>query len=193
MAESHTNVDVKRDPVTQAPSAQATAGQPGADRTPAPRERHPFTLLRQEIDRLFDDFTWPGFGLQRRMPSLEPMRDWMPAAFSGQPAMDLVEKEDRYELTADLPGIEPKQIELTLSEGVLSLKAEKTEEKSEEGKGNYRMRERSYGGIWRSIALPRGVDAAKVEAKFDKGVLKVTLPKSKEARENERRIEVKGA
>lgn len=159
---------------------------------PAPT-RDLFGSLRQEIDRLFDDFSWPVIGIPRRprVWSLEPMRDWMPS-LSALPAMDLVEADGSYELSVELPGMTRDEIELRLSEGALTVRGEKTEEKKED-KVDYHLQERRYGSVQRSIALPAGIDADKVQARFEDGVLKVSLPKSQDARAKERKIEIKAA
>ena len=93
---------------------------------------------------------------------------------------------------AELPGVDEKDISVTLANGVLTIKGEKKHEKEEKGESYY-LTERSYGAFERAIRLPETVDDAKVEAKFDKGVLKVTAAKKPEAIKAERKIEVKKA
>lgn len=176
MAEDNkTAVDIKRG---------ATAPTPSRDM---------FGALREEIDRLFDDFTWPSFGrAMRQRPSvLEPMRDWLPS-FSSFPAMDLIERNGGYELSVELPGMGKDDVDLRMTGGTLTVHAERTEEEREE-KSDYHLHERRHGTIRRSIALPAGIDAEKVAAKFENGVLKVTMPKSAEAKSKERKIEVEAA
>jgi HSP20 family protein len=144
----------------------------------------PLDSLRSEIDRVFNDFT-PGF-FDRTFSRL-------PAAFQGNtPAVDFVEKDDVYELTAELPGIDPKEIDVTLSNGILTLKGEKNE--SEERKdGDYYLSERRYGSFQRNIRLPEAVDADKIGASFANGLLKVTVPKMPNAQKNNRKIAIKAA
>ena len=101
-----------------------------------------------------------------------------------------VDAEKAYEVTAELPGIDDKNIEVTLSDDVLTIKGEKREEK-EEKERNYQLSERLYGAFERSFEMPEGVDTEKVEARFDKGVLKITLPKKPEALKKEKKIEIK--
>lgn len=152
----------------------------------------PFQSLRREIDRLFDDFSpfeWarPSRSvLDMKMPRLA-RSDWLVT-----PAMDLVEKEKAYEVSAELPGIDEKDIEIKLSNHTLTIKGEKTEEKEEKEK-DYYLSERRYGSFQRSFQVPDFVDTSKIEARFAKGVLKVTLPKTADAQKAEKKIEVKAA
>ena len=108
------------------------------------------------------------------------------------PAMDLVEKDKEYEITAELPGIDEKNVEIKLSNRTLTIKGEKHEEKEEKEK-DYYLSERRYGSFQRSFQLPEGVDADKIEANFAKGVLTVKLPKTAEAQKAEKKIAVKAA
>jgi HSP20 family protein len=155
------------------------------------RPWHPFEGLRQEIDRLFSDFglgfQWP-FG--RSLFAAEPQfrRELM---WSTMPAVDVVESEKSYEIAADLPGMDEKNIEVKVAEGVLTIKGEKQEEKEE--KKDYYLQERSFGSFQRRFDLPESVDSDKIEASFKKGVLTVTLPKKPEAQKPTKKIEVKSA
>jgi HSP20 family protein len=138
----------------------------------------PMMPLRREMSRLFDDF----------------FRGWdMPAAFNGAaltPHVDVKESDKEITVTAELPGVAEKDIEVSISGDVLTLKGEKKAEK-EEKDGNYHRIERRYGSFHRSFSLPSEVDAAAVAASHKNGVLTVTLPKSKAAREASRKIAVK--
>jgi len=153
----------------------------------------PFESLHREINRLFDDFDrglW-GSPSPRSMFAVEPF--WRrEAAWGAAPAVDIAESEKAYEITAELPGLEEKDIEVKLANGGLTIKGEKQEEK-EEKKKDYYLHERRFGSFERSFQLPDGVDADKVEASFKKGVLKVTLPKTPEAQKAEKKIIVKAA
>lgn len=147
----------------------------------------PWRSFRSEMDHLFDRFS-KGFGL----PSFEPF--WaadvdvdLPA-----PAVDVVEDAKAYTVTAELPGMEDKDVNVTVSGGMLVIKGEKKQEKEEKNK-NYYLSERSYGSFQRSFALPDSVDQDKIAANFAKGVLTVTLPKNTEAQKAEKKIEVKAA
>jgi HSP20 family protein len=99
---------------------------------------------------------------------------------------------EAYEITAELPGLDEKNIEVKLANGVLSIKGEKREEKEEKRKDYYR-RERSFGSFEPSFQVPEGIDTDKIAASFKNGILSVTLPKSAEAQKQAKRIEVKGA
>ncbi|HQP29278.1 MAG TPA: Hsp20/alpha crystallin family protein, partial [Syntrophales bacterium] len=98
--------------------------------------------------------------------------------------------EKEVVVKAELPGIDEKDLDVSLSEHALTIKGEKKEEKEDQGKGYYRM-ERSYGSFHREIPLPASIDAKKVEAAFKNGLLTVTLPKTEEARKADRKISVK--
>ena len=108
------------------------------------------------------------------------------------PAVDIAETDKAYEITAELPGMDEKNIEVKFADGVLTIKGEKKEEK-EEKKKDYYLSERSYGSFQRSFQVPDGVDTDKIEATFKKGVLTVTLPKSAEAQKAAKKIDVKAA
>ena len=103
-----------------------------------------------------------------------------------------MENEKGYEITADLPGMDEKNIEVKVTDGVLTMKGERREE-MEEKKKDYYLQERSYGSFQRSFELPDSVDADKIEANFKKGVLTVKLPKKVEAQKPAKKIEVKAA
>ena len=136
---------------------------------------NPFFALQQEIDRLFDGFTrgFAGF----------PSRDVMPS-------MDLSETDKEIEITAELPGLDEKNLDVQVSGDVLTIKGEKVEEKEEKQKNTY-LSERRYGSLQRSFQLPAGVDLDKVAATFEKGVLRITLPKTAEAVTQQKKIPVK--
>lgn len=150
--------------------------------------RDPFATFRREMDRLFDDFFAPA-----------EARSFSPAA-QGQaqaqgmimPSVDVHETDQAYTVTAELPGIDQKDIELSLDDNVLTLRGEKRSERHEED-GGRRYSERSFGRFERSIPFAAEVDADRVEATCENGLLKITLPKNANARDKSRRIEVKGA
>lgn len=134
--------------------------------------------LRQEMDRLWDDFFGPG----RR--ALRPLgEEWLPA-------MDVAEAPDKVTVKAEVPGMDPKEIDISLVGDVLTIKGEKKSER-EEKKENYHMVERSYGSFARAIRLPAPVNADKIEAKYEKGVLTITCPKTEEVKP--KAIEIKTA
>lgn len=135
---------------------------------------------------MFDDFGFGGSGRPARHWAMFPGR----AALALQPASDLVETEEGYRLSMELPGMSEQDVEIKVTDGMLTLRGEKSEERKEEKK-DYHMSERRFGSFQRSFTLPRGVDADKIGAAFSDGVLTVTLPKSQEAKQKERRIEVR--
>lgn len=141
----------------------------------------PFEGLRREIDRLFEDFRPFDWGLPERLHR---------AALRIAPAIDLVEKDKEYEVTAELPGIDEKNIEIRLSNRMLTIKGEKSEDTERHDK-DYHLSERRYGSFERSIELPEGVDADRIEASFAKGILTLKLPKTEEARKMEKKIAIK--
>jgi HSP20 family protein len=136
----------------------------------------PFTSLRRDMDRLFEDFS----------------RDlgWGPPAIAGAgmaPRVDVSETETEIKIEAELPGVDEKDIEVVLSDGRLTIKGEKKQEK-EEKKKDFHLVERSYGSFARSIGLPFEVDPNQVKASFAKGVLTVSLPKPPEVKAKEKKI-----
>jgi heat shock protein Hsp20 len=151
---------------------------------------HPLEDLRREVDRLFADFNGGWLSpFRTRMPSFEPMQvdlEWT------APAVDVVEKEKAFEITAELPGIDAKNVEVTLRNGNIVIKGEKQEEKEEKSK-DYYLQERRFGSFERSFALPDGIETDKIDASFAKGVLTVTLPKSAAAQKPSKKISVKAA
>ena len=125
--------------------------------------------LRREMDRLWDDY----FGSGRR--ALQPL----PAEFA--PAVDVKETADQIVVKAEVPGMDAKDINISVTGDVLTIKGEKKSER-EEKEENYHLVERSYGSFSRSLAMPAAVDMDKIEAKYDKGVLTITCPKKEEVK-----------
>ncbi|MGN6765817.1 MAG: Hsp20/alpha crystallin family protein [Rhizobiaceae bacterium] len=151
----------------------------------------PFESLRREVDRLFDDFRPFDWRLPSKVLGFEVPRISR-AEWQVTPAMDLVEKDDVYEITAELPGLSEKNVEIKLSNHALTIKGEKSEEKDDKRK-DYYLSERRYGSFQRSFQLPEGVDSDKIDAHFAHGVLSVKLPKTAEAKKGEKTIAVKAA
>ena len=108
------------------------------------------------------------------------------------PAIDMSEDEKAYKISAELPGIDAKDIDVSVSGDMLVLKGEKRQEKEEKDK-NYHFSERAYGSFQRAFELPSSVDRNKVAADFSKGVLTITLPKTAEAQKPAKKIEVKSS
>lgn len=161
--------------------------RPAPARTPA----DPWQSLRTEMDRLFDRFT-AGFA----MPSFREMFDTPAFATASSvmrpPAIDVSEDAAAYTITAELPGVSERDLDITMSNGMLVIKGEKRQESEQKDK-NYYVSERSYGGFQRSFAVPEGVDDSKVAAQFAKGVLTITLPKTQAAQQSQKKIEVNAA
>jgi HSP20 family protein len=139
--------------------------------------------FRGEMDRLFDRF---GF------PSLRRMFDMEPAFTFSMPAIDMSEDEKAYKISAELPGLDANDVDVSVSGNMLVLKGEKRQEKEEKDK-NYYFSERAYGSFQRAFELPASVDRDKVAADFSKGVLTITLPKTPETQKPQKKIEVKSA
>ncbi len=147
---------------------------------PAKREEHnPLSQLRHEMNSLFDNF-FSGY-------DIEPFTGRL-SAFS--PSIDVKESDRELRVSAELPGMDEKDIEVSLSRDSLTIRGEKKEEKEDKGKDYYRM-ERSYGSFSRTIPLPTEVEQEKVKAEFKKGVLTVTLPKTAKAIKEKKKISVK--
>lgn len=124
----------------------------------------PFDQMHRQIDRLFDNF-WPA-------------ETAFPAAIDF-PKLDVHGDDKQIVVTAELPGIDEKDVEVSLNDNVLTIRGEKkTEREEKDEKKNWYLSERSYGSFQRSIPLAVEIDQAKVAAKFTKGVLTVTLPKA---------------
>jgi HSP20 family protein len=134
--------------------------------------------IREEMNRLFDDFFtgWP----ERRRGLLEG--EWAPS-------VNVAETDEDIVVTAELPGVKQDDVDITITNDVLTLKGEKKEEK-EVQKKNYHRIERSYGSFQRSVSLPTGVQADKAKAKYKDGVLQITIPKVEEAKPKQIKINV---
>ena len=136
----------------------------------------PLDTLRREVDRLFEDFR---HGSGRGVFDMEPF--WRGGlSFGKSPAVDVAEKDKRYEVTAELPGLTDKDIAVKYADGVLTISGEKKEEKEEKKKNVHRV-ERFAGAFYRAIQLPPGADPEKVNATSANGVITVAIPKKLEA------------
>jgi HSP20 family protein len=150
----------------------------------APRYSDPFGTLRSEMDRLFDSF----MGGLPTFPSM--FGPGGSRGFALSPSMDVKETNKEIVVETELPGLDEKDISLTVQNGVLTIQDEKKLDYDEE-KENYHVMERRYGSFQRSLRLPDTVDDTKINAHFDNGVLKVTLPKRPELTREQRKIEIK--
>ena len=148
--------------------------------------------FRAEMDRLFDRFSG-GFGMPSLRRMFEPKLNWLyEGSFSwSPPAIDITEDDKAYKITAELPGLEEKNIDVTVSGDMLTIKGEKSSETEEKNK-DYHVSERVYGSFQRSFTLPDGVERDKIAADLAKGVLTLTLPKNVAA-QKQQKIEVKAA
>jgi HSP20 family protein len=168
--------------------------------SPAPRLRHPRLGYYERLQRSFHDDMVNAFEqtladwmppLHRRLRHALASRRESPFLFA-QPAVDMTEDEKAYTITAEMPGLEQKDIEVSLSGKTLTLTGQKREETEQKEEGVH-ISERAYGSFQRSFTLPDGVDSDKVSAELSKGVLTITLPKTPEAQKSQKKIEVKAA
>jgi len=154
--------------------------------TPATREDYhdPFLSFRREVDRMFDDF-FSGFGRRAVGPSFG---SWG----TPTPSMDLTENDNEIIVTAEMPGLDNKDFEVTVSGDLLTLKGEKKAEHEHRNGDAYYM-ERRFGSFSRSVRLPFEVKDEQVDARYEKGVLTIRMPKPAEMQQQARRIEVRTA
>lgn len=147
-------------------------------------EEEPFVALQSQVNQVFDHF-FNGF-------AVNPL--WGSELRTGtfNPRLDFTETDKEYRVTVELPGLDEKDVDLSLANNTLTIKGEKKQEKEDKRKDYYRM-ERSYGMFSRSIPVPDGVDVEKVDASFKKGLLLIRLPKSEEAQKETKRIPIKAA
>ena len=150
------------------------------ERTPSRPSQDIFSLMRNEMDRLFARFEsgWPRWPSYTRGEGVMTM-----------PELDVRENNEAVLIEAELPGVDEKDVSVTLANGVLTIKGEKTQDRQEK-RDDYHLAERTFGSFQRSVRLPDGIDENKVEAKFDKGVLKVTAAKRPDAVKAERKIAI---
>jgi HSP20 family protein len=146
------------------------------------REEDALLDLRKQMNRLFDDFFERPF-------NLSPF--FRESAYSGvfAPHIDVSEDNKEVKISAELPGMEPEDINITLDAHMLTISGEKRSEKEEKDQRYYRV-ERSYGSFQRSIPLPEGIQEEKIDATFKRGVLVIKLPKSVEAQKKSKKISI---
>ncbi|MGI9498684.1 MAG: Hsp20/alpha crystallin family protein [Geminicoccaceae bacterium] len=144
--------------------------------TSTPAETDPFRTLQRRMDRLFDDFAgdyhWPFTNGRGAMT----------------PTIDVSETDKEVKVEAELPGVDEKDIDVTLTDNMLTIKGEKKQEKEE--KKDFHLTERSYGSFSRSMALPFDADPAKIKAAFKDGLLTITLPKPPEVKAKVKKIAI---
>ncbi len=146
-------------------------------------DQNPMSTLQHELNQVFENF-------RNRFGETLGSIDWPWG--SGEAKSDVVETDKAIEVSIELPGMEMKDIDVTVTHDMLTVKGEKKVERQEEKKGYY-LSERSYGAIYRTIPLPPGVDGEQAEASFKNGVLTIKLPQTPEAQAKVKRIEVKSA
>ncbi len=132
--------------------------------------------LRREMDRL-----WENFFVERPLGKIWE-REWAPS-------LDMSETKDNFVVKAEVPGIDAKHIDISLTGDVLTIRGEKRQEK-EEKEEDYHLVERSYGSFSRSVRLPAEVESNKIKASYKNGILAITLPKSEKAKAKEVKIKV---
>ncbi|MEM1430989.1 MAG: Hsp20/alpha crystallin family protein [Pseudomonadota bacterium] len=142
-----------------------------------------FQAMRDEIDRMFQAMSWPEMNLRSGL-------------FGDRPSIglrvDVAETEGEIQVTTELPGVAEEDVEITLDDDILHIRAEKRSDKSSDDK-TWHVVERSYGHFERAIRMPRGIDPSTVQASFSEGVLSVTLPKPpEEAMRSARKIRIGG-
>lgn len=150
---------------------------------PVDNLRREMDRLHREMDRLFDGFLTEGAG------------SWWPE-LTGRggmaPQLDVSEDDKAFRVNVELPGMDEKDVDVTLADRMLTIRGEKKEDKEQKEK-NYYRRERAYGSFTRRIEIPAEVDATKIDASFNKGVLTIQLPKTKEAQQKVKHIDIKAA
>jgi HSP20 family protein len=139
--------------------------------------------MRAEMDRVFDSFLGPNFF--SRWPSASRAEPFGGSA----PNVDVRENDKEFVFEVELPGIDEKDVQVTVRDGMLSLKGEKKSEQDEK-KDTYHLVERSYGSFERSFRLPDSADQEKIAANFNKGVLRIVVPKRAEAVKAEKKIPI---
>jgi HSP20 family protein len=154
---------------------------------PVTRGANPIVAFQDEVNQLFNDF----FG-EVSLPSWLRSERRGSVALTVNPAMDVTENDKEYKVTAELPGMDIKDVQITAADGYLTIKGEKKQESKEEREGYFRQ-ERSYGSFQRVVALPDSANFDKAEANFKNGVLTLSVPKKAGAQSKERKIEIKQA
>ena len=142
---------------------------------------HPFYSLQREMNSLFDNF-FRGFDLAPRGLAV--------GVFS--PSIDVKENDKEFMIKAELPGVEEKDIDVTVTSDSVTIKGEKKEEKEDKDKNYYYM-ERSYGSFSRVIPLEGAIEAEKAEAKFKNGILDIKIPKNQSAKAKGTKVPIKAA
>ena len=162
-----------------------------SEASPAPSalEGDPFGAFRGEMNRLIDSFFGGGFMRPLRefeMPDLGLPRGVL------VPNLDVKENGKEINISAELPGLDESDVDVSVQDSVLTIKGEKKLEKSDKG-DNYRVMERRYGSFQRALQLPEAADLDKIEASFEKGVLAIRVPKRADKARPEKKVRIKRA
>lgn len=173
---ANTNIEVKK-PATP-PTVQPTGDV--------------WHAMRHEMERMFDHFSNFDVSPFRRLSDIEHFWPRPDGGTMLSVDVDVAEDDKGYTITAELPGLDEKDIDVSISGDMLTLKGEKRAEKEEKNKNHY-VCERSYGAFQRSFALPTDAEPDKIDAKFTKGILTITLPKNPKAQPASKKIQVKAA
>ena len=139
--------------------------------------QHMYWNLQREMDRVMNSAI-----TRRRVSSVD--RDWMPD-------VDVEERENEYAVSIDIPGVDKKDVKVTVEGNVLTIAGERNYERTEDEDGTCYCSERRFGSFSRSFSLSKKIDIEKITAKHKNGVLTINLPKAEEAREREIEIQVK--
>ena len=156
-----------------------------------PEHFDPFASFSSEMSNLARSFfgdqgpLWNSSKFSREFPLSNGAKPGL------MPAVDVTENETNYSIAVELPGMGPEDVELTIHDGMAKIKGDKKFEHEDDDE-DIHIVERSYGSFQRSFRLPDGIDEAAIEAKFDKGVLRLLIPKSPEVAASKRKIEIKG-
>lgn len=172
--------------------AKSKVREPDAERKAGSESTFaPLMELRNRMDRVFDD-AMSGWGRplsSRRLFDPDLLGGTWPASRLGNEMIDVSDSEQSVEISAELPGMKEDEVDVTLADGLLTIKGEKKVER-EEKKEDYFLAERDYGSFRRSFRMPETVDDNKVAASFENGVLKVSLPKRPEAKTKQKKIPI---
>ena len=142
-----------------------------------------FYDMQSEVDRLFNETFGRLARGRERQGSQQQLAQWAPA-------VDVLTKDDNLVIRAELPGVKQEDVDITLQNGVLTISGEHKVDEEEE-RGNYHVRERRYGSFRRSMTLPEGTDESKIHARFEDGVLEVTV-EGAAIEQAPKRIEIEG-
>ncbi len=152
-----------------------------------PLDNDPFTLLHKQMNDLFDGFL--GVPTDRDEEQTLDRREWF-----ATPRVEVSETDKEIQVSAELPGMDEKNINVSVDRNILTIEAEKKDEKAEQKERQYHITEMRYGKFSRSFRLPENrVDESNIKAAFSKGILTVTLPKKEPAPESKRTIAVQSS